>query len=241
MRNPATLVADPTVQEKNFEINPCLLVLDKIRVDRAVSYDREELDTRMNDDGSEDKEWKTRRHYKNRAETERANQLYNQLRYKLRAVCTATEIGFLCPESKEADLRRVIDECKQMVEEANTGFTHCNVRLRIVCTRIEPSNTDGVEMLKETIRDMTNEVRNALGDFDAKKAKQMLKTTQGFADMIADPAQRQELMKVRAEAKMLADQMQKVILEFDGNVANAVASQEGTAILARTKTPWDIF
>ena len=223
-----------------FEIEPCFVVLDRIRVDRAVSYEREELTHVQNADGSEDSEWAVKRHYASKKETERANQVYHQAKYQLGRVCTKTEIGFVCPMSKEKELIAAIKSAHEVVEEANGSFEHCRVKFRVVCTRLEPENGNGVEALRDSIKDQTRAIKEALIDFDHKKARTLLRASKGFADMIADPVIRSRIEAVQEEATELAQEMARAVREC-GNAASAALTPDGKAVLKRVNAEWNIF
>lgn len=227
-------------QPKVLEIEPCILVLDKIQVDRAVTYDREDLGTVVNQDGSEDAEWKTTRHYKNRDETKEAESLYNKVRAKLQSVCAKTDIGFVCPESRSAELAKVVLECKELVGAANQRFQHCHVGFRVVCTELKPTNVEGSLTLRDAIVEQTNEIKAALEKFDAKKAKNLLRSAKNFTGVLADPATRASLQSIHQEATDLANEIARAVKDY-GAVVAAAASPEGQKILHRTKAPWQIF
>jgi hypothetical protein len=238
MMNQSTIQATPGV--KVLPIEPCIIVIDRIRIDRAVSYEKEDLGTRINDDGSEDAEWHTRRHYRDRKETEEAQKIYNKIRYRLGTVCAKTDIGFVCPRSKVSELNDIIIESEQEAREANSRFKHCKVKFRIVCTELASNNESGMDALKDAIIDQTNVLKRALADFDPKKARDAIRASKSFADMIADPKVKMSLQTLHKEAKDLATEISKTVREC-GSVANAVASPEGQKIMHRAKAAWNVF
>lgn len=222
-----------------FKIEPCILVIDQIKVDRAVKYVRRNEQVLKSADGSEQAIWETERVYKSRQEVTKANTTYNAARAFLRGVSAATDIGFICPVSRQTELNAAVAKAKQLVDDANATFSHCYVRFRVVCTRIEPTNEEGVDMLRETISLRTKELQEALANFDPAKARNVLNASKGFIDILAEAQARDALNKVRLESKQLCGEIGKLLKEFDGNVQNAMASPQGKTILLRTNAPWN--
>lgn len=222
-----------------MKIEPCIVVRDTLTVERAVRYDRRNHTVTNNPDGSEDATWEGKRHYKNRQEAQQADRIYAQARSKLRSVCLRTDLGFICPESKKAELDQAIEAARKVVEDANAGFQYCHVNFRVVLLELKPANEDGVAILRESLERTTKAVQEALADFDVKKARTLLATTKQFMDVLADPASKQALITVREEARKVAAEVANVVKQFDGNVQNALASQEGAVVLARAKAAWN--
>lgn len=233
-------VIQPTSGVKVLNIEPCIIVIDRIRVDRAVSYRKEDLGSSTNPDGSEDAEWNTKRRYKSRKETEEANSLYNRIRYRLGTVCAKTDIGFVCPLSKAQELNDIINESQQAVEEANSRWAYCFIKFRIVCSELGPNNESGVQVLRDSMEEQTRTLKLALEEFDPKKARDALKASRAFVDMVADPEIKESLKNVQKEAKELATEIAKVVREY-GSIANAVSTPQGRKILHRAKAPWSVF
>jgi hypothetical protein len=221
-----------------LRISPCILVIAKIHVDRAVSYVKSDEETQLLPDGSEETHWKTERLFKNRAEAKAAQGLYQKVREKLRSFCVKTEIGFVCSEAHAGDLDTAIAEAHQMISDANATFTHCSVTFKIVCTKLEPTNDAGADMLKETLNRTTQELRDAMAAFDLQRAKLALNSTKQFLDVLADPTVKDSLVTMRSDAKDLIGEIAGIVKQFDGDVSNALASPQATAVLARTQAPW---
>lgn len=227
-----------TWKNNKVKIQPCILVTDKLQVGRGVSYHRRDLETNERADGSEISTWETERHYKNKEEAKLADQVYSNARYKIRAKCLYTEVGYICPADKESELRAAIEEARDMVETFNKKAKYCHIMFRIVCTRLETDNTDGIEALKETLQRNTEELRAALLEFDFKKARNMLIATKPAVEILASGPARKTLVAVRENARVLAGEIAEVIKTFD-NTENAMVSEPGQALLRRANAKWN--
>jgi hypothetical protein len=222
-----------------LRIQPCILVIDRLTVERAVSYVRTDHVVQANPDKSEDATWKTERHYMDRDEAKEADRVYSRARTKIRSVCSLTDIGFIALAAKDAELQKAISEARQIVDDGNKTFKHCKVNFRVVCTKIEPDNVDGAATLAEAINKSIDVVRSAMTSLDVKKARDTLSATKGLVDVISDPEAQAALTKARDESKTLLNEIQVLLKDFDGNVANALASQNGQAVLARGQAIWN--
>ncbi len=223
----------------NFKIEPCYLVRDRISVDRGVTYHRRDISNEVLEDGSEQATWETDRHYKNRAETKAANAIYMKARNRIRQVCLVTDIGFVCPLWKQSELDLAVAEAKALIDDFNSTAKVCHISFLVVCTRLDNDNTEGVSLIQDTLVRSTELIKTALTNFDPKAAKESLTLTKQMIDVLADPATKAELTKVRAEASELCKEINKLVKEFDGNVQNAIASSQGQNLLRRADADWN--
>lgn len=223
----------------SFTIEPCVLVRERIKVDRGVTYNRVDISKSHNDDGSEDATWQTDRHFKNRTEAKEAEKIYHQVRNKIRSVCVHTDIGFICPISRKSDLEATIAECRSIVEDFNSEATCCSVNFLVVCTDILPSNMDGVEILRDAVERSAVTIRKALNDFNVKAIRDALNATKNTAEVIADPSMKENLKNSREEIRKLCIEMTALVKEFDGNVQNALASEKGATLQNRANAAWN--
>ncbi len=221
-----------------FTIEPCILVRDRISVDKGVSYVRRELTNERNDDGSEDATWQTDRHYENREEASLATRVYNNSRNRIRTVCLNTDIGFVCPMNKVKELERAVTEAQQMVDEFNETAECCRIRFLVVCTDIEPTNVNGVQVLKETLEKSTKDIVDALSSFNLKKASETLRATKTLTSVLADPDSKRELAQYRDEVKILCKEVSSLLKEYDGNIKNAQASDKAVVLMKRVNAAW---
>jgi hypothetical protein len=212
-------------------------VTDKLNVARGVSYHRRDLDSQKHADGSEMTKWETERHFRDRDETKRADQTYSNARHKIRTRCLFTDIGYLCPAEHEEELRAAITEAREMCDAFNKSATYCRIEFRVLCTRVEPSNVDGIEILKEALQKHTADIRSSLVEFDYKKARNLLSSTKHAMDILGGE-DRYELKRVREEAQALAAEIYNVVKLYDDNVENAIVSAEGQEVLNRAASKW---
>jgi hypothetical protein len=227
------------LQTNSLAIEPCILVIDRLKVVRAVTYVKTPYDVVQNPDGSEDAKWETERHYKNRDETKLADATYTAARAKLREVCHRTDIGFICREADADKLEQAIADAKQLVDEANEGFKHCVVKFRVVCTDLRPDNASGAATIQEVLEENITKLQGALVDFDTRKANTLLNSSKNLVKLFQDPKTRKALEDQRQQARALAKEIRQVLKDFDGSVENARASLPGLQILKRADAGWN--
>lgn len=227
-----------TWKAENLKIKPCILVTDKLNVARGVSYHRTDIFAEDQPDGSHIAKWETERQFKDKEEAKVADQVYSKARWKIRTMCLYTEVGYLCSAGNEAALKQAIKDARDMCETFNKGAKYCHIEFRVVCTKIEPENNDGVDALKEALAMHTANIRQALQGFDYKKARDLLQATKPAIEMLTGP-EKDKLMQVREEARALATEIAGVVKEFESDVENALVSPAGKSILKRAKAKWN--
>ena len=225
-------------KNKSFKIEPCILVTERLTIDRAVSYERHDKNVTTYADGSEDATWETQRHFRSKEEAKLADQVYANARYKIRSKCLFTEIGYVCPETKKAELEKAIKEARVMVNDANKDFIHCKIVFRVVCTPLLPDNTDATKIVMESLDKVREDVREAVASFDFKKVRNVLSSTRELAGVLGNREHRVELNAFREQIRGAATDMASLVKTY-GNAENAITSAEGQGILKRTKAAWN--
>lgn len=224
---------------RKFNIRPCILVTDKLTVERGCTYHRYDLQVKEGKGGSEDATWQTDRHYKNREEAKEADRIYAKARHKIRSVCVPTDIGFICSSHNTETLEKAIAEARAMVNDANAGFKHCFIKFKVLRTRIESDNAEGVEVLKDALESSVATIQSSLLSFDVTKARDTINGTKGIVAVLSDAESRKMLIESREEARELATEIHKLLKEWDGSVENAMATAAGRSILKRSKAKWN--
>ena len=223
---------------ESLRIEPCILVSERLTIDRAVSYHRTDKQVTTYADGSEDKTWETQRHFRCKEEAKVAEQVYANARYRIRAQCLYTELGYVCAEEQRADLELAISDAKEMVEEANKSFRHCQIRFRVLCTPLLPDNESGQEMIKESLERVRLDVQEALTAFDFKRVRHVLSSTRNLSTVLGSYEHRQELDAFRSEIRGAAADMAALVKKF-GNAENAILSHDGQRVLKRATASWN--
>lgn len=229
-----------TWKTADLKLNPCILVTERLTVERGVSYDKRDVSVVPHMDGSEDATWETQRHYKNKEEAKEADRVYSNARFRIRSKCLYTEVGYLCPEKDKALLETSIQEAKDLVDEFNKKAQHCHVKFRVLCTSVQPGNIDGTEALRETLERNTVALKDALSEFDVKRARNMLVATKPALDLLSDGRVRKTLESVRGEARELANQIAEIIRQCGDNVDQALESVVGKSLAERVGS-WDFI
>jgi len=236
----ATLSSVTVVWRKSdLALNPCILVTEKLCVERGVTYDKRDVEVQAHNDGSEDATWETQRHFKNKEETKKADQVYSNARYMIRSKCLYTEVGYVCPAKDRKQLLDAIDQARALVDDFNARAKFCSITFRVLLTNINPSNKDGVEALRETIKRNTEALKEAIKEFDVKRTRNMLVATRPVMDILMDGAAKTALEKVREEAREMASQIAEIVRAYDDNIENALVSQAGQELLRRVDAKWN--
>lgn len=221
-----------------LKIQSCILVSERLSVDRAVRYVKGHADVSTNPDGSEDASWETQRHFRNREEAKEADRVYANARFKIRAKCAFTPIGYVCPKEKEDELKTAIDEARALVDEANTKFKHCRIKFCVALADLRPD--DGASTaFRDALDNCVVQLKSSLTEFDYKRARNVLSATKVMVDVLKDSEAKRALVEIRDEARRLATEIADVVKQYDDNIENAIVSSNGRKVLARTYAAWN--
>lgn len=218
------------VLEGNFAIQPCYLVIDKLSVDRKVTY----VKYNYQEESTETAHWETERKYISKSETDEANKAYSNARSKLRSVCVRTPIGWVCPISHQNELKKAIEDARKIVNDANAKLQHCSVTFRVVTTVLEPTNLEGVEILKESLAKLHQDLKEAVKAADLQKARTLATSIKHFGRVASDPATKMAIVGFQADVKTTLSYLASVLKSFDDD-ASAVATHARDDLFQRTE------
>lgn len=227
-----------TITTEAISIRPCIAVRERIKVERGVSYQTDSISESRYEDGSEDKSWRTHRHYKNRSEAKEADRTYAAMRHRLHKVCISTELGLICPYSKRMELLAAIEECKTLAKQFNQQAKHCYITFRVLLTDVNADNQDGRDILRDTLKDSADKITAALKDFDIKSARKALYDTKNLVEAFSSPDTREKLRSAREEASALCTEINELVKAYS-SVLNAQESPEGHALQRRIEVGFD--
>lgn len=221
----------------NFKIEPCILVRDRITVDRGVSYIRRDLSATPGDDGSEDATWFTDRHYKNKEETKQANNTYMKARNRIRQVCLSTDIGFICPLSRKEELAAAIQESKEIADDFNRTAKVCRVNHIVVCTMIEPENKDAEQLINETVHSIGQSIKAAVANLDFKTARGAVKQLTQTISIVGDVDSKVRLEDYQKSINTVCDDIKEFLKEYGKDVDRAMHPEKIN--MFREQAEWD--
>jgi hypothetical protein len=128
----------------------------KTEVHGNVTYQVNDRDVQMVD-RSEITDIHTRKTVADIEEQERAIKQRTKIRGLILTICTKSESGLLCPNSREAELRAAVVEARELADKFNANATTTHIEFRVICGRIAQDDV-------ETVRAITSEVRSLMED-----------------------------------------------------------------------------
>lgn len=162
----------------SFQLSDVFLVTEVASSDMGVHYEREVLSEELIGE-REEKLFKTLRVFENKPEALRAKAVYEQVRTRLRKLCSKTLIGLVCPVAQEAELDALIEEIDHMVAEANATFRTCKIEYAVVPVRIEHDNARAHEALKREVQRYAERLVDAARTRDADAIRKALAAGKG--------------------------------------------------------------
>jgi len=142
-------------------MKPGILVDVGTTVTGGVHYEREDIDERVEADGSEVSEWKTKKMMEDAEEHREAGRLRSKIIRFFYSICSQTGRGaLLCPEAREDELNEAIVKAHGIADEFNSRSRYTRIEFDVFKGRI--SETD-----EENTRALANQIRRMLDDIDA--------------------------------------------------------------------------
>lgn len=227
------------MSRRTVSIKPCFKVTLNVSIDRGVKYRQMDHNVEANADGSEDAEWRTHRHYKDRDEAKAADRVFSAVRQKLHSIGTHTALGFVVPLEDEAKLDKALQEMEEAVDEANKGFRYCHINLEYDVVEYTNQTKGAAKSVASQIERSAQRIQEALREFNPKNARKVLNASKEVLDVLADPKARKALHAAREQARELAGEIQAVVKQFDGNVQDAMQSESGKELLVRANAKWN--
>lgn len=217
-------------------LKPGILVSLKTELHGGVRYERRDLtvaDTEIPNDAADVARWETKRVIDDAAEHERAVKARSALSTMIRSVCSATAFGLLCPQDREADLDRAIEQARKLADEHNAGASLTQVHVYVLKGRIASTDEEAARAIASEVRGLLDAMADGVRRADAATIREAAKRAQQVG-AILDGAQAEQVTEAIEQARKAARAIVKRI-EKDGEEAAAVLRDLSTASIERAR------
>ena len=174
------------------------IVKDIVRVDRAVTRTREDVET------SEDEDiYQIREQYKDRGETKKAIALYYRLRNELKRLCIQSELGMAC---RESDVEAIEELEKKYQEQVKANkFEHVQVSINICLVRVSNANSKVYKQISEDLRNQVATLTDNLRVIENQKrsVENNLKNVTHTVDEIKEAIKTVDIAKLARDSQFL--------------------------------------
>jgi hypothetical protein len=144
----------------------------------------------LDEEGRQRSRWDTLRITDDPEEYNRAKQAVSKARGVIVNVCTATSgFGLMCPEEKEQDLLKALDESQRLVREFNDTATITRIDVRVVPGRIVADDVIATQAIAAEVRGLLEDVEDGLATLNSDKVKKACDKLRDTGVMLSDDAQ----------------------------------------------------
>lgn len=215
-------------------LRPGFLVSLKTSVKGNVSYFKTTIeDDHLVESGAKVAVWETKRNVEDPAEHEKAKQVRNKAGAIIRAVCSATAFGLLCPEDRADALEKAIKEARVMADAFNREATITQIGIYVITGRVAQNDVEAVRAINSEIRELMEDMEEGLKNLNVVQVRNAANKAKGIGQMLsADASQRvQNAIDVaRKSARAIVAAGEGVAVEIDLQAIKQI-EQQRTAFL----------
>lgn len=184
-------------------IRPGLLVALRSTVTGGVHYQRTTLE-----ESAERERWETIRVIDDPEEHARAIKVRGAAIALVRAVCSRTSFGLLCPSNAESDLDKALNKARELTQQFNASATYTTVSIHALKGHIADNDTEAAEAIGAEVVALIESMNTAIDQLDPKairdaanKARQLQAVLSEDAAQTVGEAVKQARTAARAVVK----------------------------------------
>ena len=134
--------------------------------------------------------WQTDKTVADAAEQERGSKVRSKARSLITSVCARSDFGYLCPESREADLEAAITKATEICTEFNLSARITEVNFFAITGRIAADDVQAVRAIKGELNDLLETAEASIKGLDVDTARAALTKATKLGMMLAPDAQK---------------------------------------------------
>lgn len=194
-------------------IRPGLLVSVKSTVVGGVSYTRVDLETGETPvQGTDVAEWKTKRVIEDKTEHEAAVKCRAKALGGIRAVCSATTFGLLCPNEQEGALDAAVTAARALVDAHNAIAKHTRVGVYVLKGRVASDDAEAARAITQEISSLVNQMDAGIESFNVDAIREAAKRAAEMSNMLSDDNKAKvegAIEQARKAARMIVKRIEK--------------------------------
>jgi len=169
-------------------LKPGILVSLKTTLEGGVRYKVQDLDAPAETPDPNDKRavtrWETTKVVDDPAEHERAVKVRANAGATIRAVCSATAFGLLCPEARQGDLDAAVTAARAMVADFNASAACTTIHVYVLTGRIAESDTEAMRAIASELTTLLAEIEQGIKGADPKAIREACKRAQSLGAIL---------------------------------------------------------
>jgi hypothetical protein len=214
-------------------IRPGILVSLKSTVAGGVEYQRTDLASEALDTGAHRAKWETTKVVQDPAEHERATKARAKALQGIRAICSPTTFGLLCPLSRERELDEAVRAARAIVSAHNATAVATFVSVYCLKGQIASTDEEAARAIGSEVAALIGSMSGAIDRLDAEAIRDAADKARTMSTMLNDE-QAEKVSEAIKQARSAARAIVKRI-EKDGEAAAIVLAdiQRGAIEKAR--------
>ncbi len=192
---------------KTATIRPGLLVALKSSVTGGVSYQRKDIEH----DASRAR-WETTRTIEDPVEHERAIKARSRALREVRAVCSPTSFGLLCPVNLEPELNAAIRRARDIVDEHNDGAVFTQINIYVLKGRIADTDEEAARAIGQEVAELVAGMNSGIDRLDPKAIRDAASKARQMAAMLTEEqsgAVSEAIKQARKAARQIVKRVEK--------------------------------
>lgn len=187
-------------------LRPGLLVSLKTSVVGNVRYTKQVIeDERTVESGAALKKWETERTIMDPVEFERSGKVRGKAAGLVRAVCSQSAFGLLCPEDAGEKLDAAVAAARKLIEEFNADAKVSRIHLYVIAGRVAADDVEAVKAINSEVRDLMREMEKGMTELDVKAIREAASRAKGLAAMLTGDAQARIQIAIEAARSTAKD------------------------------------
>jgi hypothetical protein len=215
-------------------LRPGFLVSVKTSVRGNVSYSKQEIESaHIDETGAQKARWETSRVIADPVEQEAAAKARSKAQGLIRAICTQSAFGMLCPETEGENLDKAIVAARKIADEFNATAKLTRVAIYIMTGRIAPDDVEAIKAINSEVRELMERMQDGIARMDVKAVREAASRAKEVGSMLTADSQARVQIAVeaaRAAATQIVKAGEVAGLEID-KVAIAKITEMRTAFL----------
>lgn len=192
-------------------LKPGLLVSLHTRMEGGVQYTRVDLDADKAVEGSRVERWETTKVVEDPAEHEAATKARAKCGSLIRAACTYSAFGLLCPADKENALDDAIREARARADRFNASAKTVRISVYVLKGRIAESDEEAARAVSSELQELMNEMKLGVDSANVERIREAAAKAKKIGAMLDEGAN----LKVSAavdEVRAVAREMVKKLV-----------------------------
>lgn len=177
--------------------------------------------------------WQTDKSVADAAEFEQATKVRSKARSLITGICAKSDFGYLCPDTREADLEVAVKAAQALCVEFNLTARLTEVDFFVITGRIAADDVQAVRAIKSELNGLLETMETGIKSFDVDAVRAAANKAKKLGTMLSSDGQK-SLEGAIEVARAVARKIAKAVTA--GEQAALVIDAETLASLASSRT-----